>query len=192
MAPGIGALLGPYLQKGEWQVNASVVQFATDNQFGGGTFAGDQQRTDLYAKNSEVKEGGLTLDVQGTYALTNQWNIAVDAPFGLQDYWSTVIAGTRYYQYAHGPNDIVIGGRRWLLNCDRYKDQNISIGLGVRLPVGNANYQVLYPNSLGQNFALRPVFPGIQQGSGAWGLPCPPRVSSNSAISPYSVEAFTF
>ena len=166
MAPGIGALTGPYLQKGEWQVSSGITQFSTDQEY-----RGDTLRTDLAATNTQVKEGGVTLDVQGAYAITNQFNLTVDAPFVLQNYWSTPIAGTRYYQYSHGLADMVLGGRMWLFKCGIHTDQNISLGLGVRLPTGNSDYQVLYPNSLGQNFANRAVFAAIQPGSGAWGIP---------------------
>jgi hypothetical protein len=88
----------------------------------------------------------------------------------LYSHWSTVLAGTRYDQNARGLGDIVIGANYWLWNCGRYPEKNISWGLGIRVPTGNSNYQVMYPDSLGQDVRLRPVFPGIQPGSGAFGL----------------------
>lgn len=165
MAPGIGAEIGPYLQKGEWQISSAITQFATDQEYTGTTL-----RTDLSQKGTEVQEGGETLDVQATYALTRQFNLQADAPFSLSNYWSNVIAGTRYNETAHGLEDVVIGARLWLFNCDKHAFENLALGLGVRLPTGNADYQVLLPNSLGQDFAQRPVFSAIQPGSGAWAL----------------------
>jgi hypothetical protein len=93
----------------------------------------------------------------------------VDVPVVLYSHWSTKLAGTRYDQTAHGIADTVISGTFWLWNCERYPEKNLSFSMGIRAPTGNSNYQVLYPNSLGQDFQLRPVFPGIQPGSGAWG-----------------------
>jgi hypothetical protein len=88
----------------------------------------------------------------------------------LRSHWSTVLAGTRYDQTSRGLGDLVIGANYWLMNCERYPEKNISFGLGLRAPTGNSDYEVMYPNSLGQDMKRRPVFPGIQPGSGAWGL----------------------
>ncbi len=170
MAPSLGAVSGPYLQKGEFEVNGGLTRFETTDQFGGGAFQGDQQRADLYARNAQVNEGGVTLDLRGSYGLSRQLSLNLSVPVILFSHWSTVLAGTRYDQTAHGLGDVVIGGKYWLFNCERYPDKNISFGLGARAPTGNSNYKVLYPNSLGQDFQMRPVFPGIQPGSGAWGL----------------------
>ena len=163
-APGLGAVSGPYLQKGEFQFNAGLTHFETDEEF-----RGVQHRVDLESINSQVKEGAVDLDLQGSYGLTRQLSLNVDVPVVLFSHWSTVLAGTRYDQPAHGIADVTISGNFWLFNCERYPEKNISFGMGFRLPTGNSNYKVLYPNSLGQDFKMRPVFPGIQPGSGAWG-----------------------
>ncbi|MBI2815609.1 MAG: hypothetical protein HYX72_01590 [Acidobacteria bacterium] len=165
MVPGIGAQIGPYLQKGEWQVIGGINRWETDDQF-----RGTDHRVDLYQTDSQVKEGALTLGVQGSYGLTRQINLLVEAPIILSSYWSTKVAGIRQKQVARGLSDIVAGGRVWLFGCDSHPDQNIALGSGVRLPTGESNYQVLYPNSQGRDFAKRPVFPGIHPGIGAWGL----------------------
>ena len=104
------------------------------------------------------------------YGLSRQFSMNVGVPVVLDSHWSTKLAGTRYDQIAHGIGDVNVGLSFWLKNCERYPDKNISFGLNVRMPTGESNYQVLYPNSLGQDFRLRPVFPGIQPGSGAWAL----------------------
>lgn len=141
-----------------------MTQFETDEEF-----RGVQQRVDLYKTNSQVKEGGVTLDLQGSYGLSRQVSLSVDVPVVLFSHWSTALAGTRYDQTAHGIADAVISGTFWLWNCERYPEKNLSFSMGIRMPTGNSNYKVLYPNSLGQDFKMRPVFPGIQPGSGAWG-----------------------
>ncbi len=141
-----------------------MTQFETDEEF-----RGVQHRVDLESINSQVKEGAVTLDLQGSYGLTRQLSLNVSAPVVLFSHWSTVLAGTRYDQTAHGLADVTIGGNFWLFNCERYPEKNISFGMGVRMPTGNSDQKVLYPNSLGQDFKMRPVFPGIQPGSGAWG-----------------------
>lgn len=161
----IGAQVGPYLQKGEWQTNASIRQFETDQEY-----QGTGLRQDLMSKGTQVKEGMWFLDLQATYAVSPQLNLTLDAPVILRAHWSTVIAGTRYDETSRGLFDMMLDARYWLFKCANHTDQNISVGLGVRMPTGNANATALFPNSLGHNLAARPVFTGIQTGSGAWGL----------------------
>ncbi len=165
MAPGLGAISGPYIKKGEFRVNAGLTRFETDEEF-----RGVQHRTDLESTGRQVYEGADTLDLMAAYGLSRQVSLSVSAPVILYSHWSTVLAGTRYDQNARGLGDMVIGANYWLWNCGRYPEKNISLGLGLRVPTGNSNYQVMYPNSLGQDLRLRPVFPGIQPGSGALGL----------------------
>lgn len=152
------------MQKGQFQANAAITRFETDDEF-----RGVLQRTDLYATNSQVNEGGVTLDLEAGYGLSRQLSLNVIAPVVLYSHWSTVLAGKRYDQTAHGIADTTITATYWLFNCDRYPEKNISFTTGFRAPTGNSNAQVMYPNSLGQDFKMRPVFPGIQPGSGAWG-----------------------
>jgi hypothetical protein len=169
-APGLGAAQGPYLRKGEFQFTSQISRFETDAQFGGGTFEGNQQRTDLYATDSQVYEGGVNMDMNLGYGLSRQFSLEASAPLILYSHWSTKLAGTRYTQKVQGIGDLSIGINRWLMNCNRYPDMNISFGIHVRMPTGDSNYQVLYPNSLGQDFKMRPVHPAVQPGRGAWAI----------------------
>jgi len=165
MPPGIGGQIGPYLHKGEWQIDGNFTRFETGDEY-----RGYDQRQDHMSTGTQVLEGGDTLDLQGAYGLTRRINLTVDAPIVLWSHWSTVLAGTRYDQKAHGLADIMVGGRMWLFNCESHTDQNLALGLALRLPTGESNYQVPYPNSQGKDISDRPVFPAIQPGSGAWGL----------------------
>lgn len=161
----IGAQVGPYLPKGGWQLNASMSQFATNNEY-----TGDELRTDLTAAGKEVIEGSTALDLEASYGITKQLSVTLDAPVTLNYHWSTVIAGTRYEDTARGLNDMTLSARRWLFDCAKHTNQNIALVLGVRMPTGNADAQWPFPNSLGQDITERPVFTGAQMGSGAWGL----------------------
>jgi hypothetical protein len=169
-APGLGAVQGPYLKKGEFQFASQISRFSTNDQFGGGAFEGNQQRSDLYATDSQVNEGGAAMDMNLGYGLSRQFSLDVSVPLILYSNWSTRLAGTRYNQKVQGIGDTSVGVTWAMMNCNRYPDMNISFGLNVRVPTGDSNYQVLYPNSLGQDFKMRPVHPGVQPGSGAWAI----------------------
>jgi hypothetical protein len=155
-----GGMIGPYLQKGEFQVNGYWGRFATDETFRG---------YDVISTSS-VWEGGDTLNLQGAYGLTRRINLTAEVPYVLWSYWSNVVAGTRYYQHVHGFGDAVIGSRMWLLNPQKNPKQNLGVSLGLRLPTGESNYQVPYPDSKGNNVINRPVYPAVQPGSGSLGL----------------------
>lgn len=155
-----GGLIGPYLQKGEWQINGYWSRFRTDETFRG---------YDLISTTA-VFEGGDTLNLLGMYGLTPRINLAAEVPYVMHSYWSNVVAGTRYYQKVHGFGDTVIAGRLWLLNPEKNPKQNIGLSLGLRLPTGESNYQVPYPDSKGNNITDRPVYPAVQPGIGAFGL----------------------
>lgn len=161
----IGAQIGPYLPKGGWQVNASLSQFSTSDEY-----TGSKLRTDLSAANTEVIEGSTALDLNAFYGVTHQFSLSLDAPVTLNYHWSTVLSGTRYEDTARGLNDITLSGRYWLFDCTHYTTQNIALDLGVRMPTGNANAQWTFPNSLGADFRDRPVDTAAQMGSGAWGI----------------------
>lgn len=158
------------MRKGEFQFTSQIAHFETDDQFGGGTFEGNQQRTDLYATDSQVYEGGVTMDMNLGYGLSRQFSLEASAPLILYSHWSTKLAGTRYNQKIQGIGDTSVGINWSMMNCNRFPDMNISFGFHVRMPTGDSNYQVLYPNSLGEDFKMRPVHPAVHPGSGAWAI----------------------
>jgi hypothetical protein len=152
--------MGPYLNKGEWQINAYWSRFRTNETFRG---------YDLLS-TAAVFEGGDNLNLQAAYGLTPKINLTAEVPYVMHSYWSSIIAGTRYYQKVHGFGDTVISGRMWLLDTKKNPRQNIGLSLGLRLPTGESNYQVPWPDSKGNNITDRPVYPAVQPGSGAFGL----------------------
>lgn len=164
-APVIGAQVGPYLPRGGWQLNASVSQFNTNNEF-----MGTALREDLLDSNTEVIEGSTVLDLEAIYGITRQLSLTVDAPVTLNYHWSTVLAGTRYEDTSRGLNDMTLSGRYWVFGTANHPRENIAFDLGVRLPTGNANSQWPFPNALGEDVQNRAVFTGAQMGSGAWGI----------------------
>jgi hypothetical protein len=160
MSPMRGGMMGPYLDKGGWQINAYWSRFRTDETFRG---------YDVIS-TSAVFEGGDNLNLQAAYGLTPKINLTAEVPYVMHSYWSSVVAGTRYYQKVHGFGDTVISGRMWLLDTKKNSKQNIGFSLGLRLPTGESNYQVPWPDSKGNNIINRPVYPAVQPGSGAFGL----------------------
>jgi hypothetical protein len=157
-----GGLLGPYLEKGEWQFQASFNRYNSSEPFTGSTL-----RTDTIAADKEPREGGGSLNFQGAYALSRSINLTAEIPISVYNYWNYPLGGQRYEMNTHGLGDVVLGGRVWLLNTEKYKKQNLALQVSLRLPTGDSNYQVLYPNALGQDMKLRTSKVNSQPGSGA-------------------------
>jgi len=112
-----GGLNGPYLEKGEWQIQASLSQFSSDQ-----TFLGSE-----ILQTGAVSIGSGTLDFQGAYALNRRLNLIADVPVVLWSNWSIPLAGTRYEQKARGIADTIIGGRLWLFDPDKHAKQTLHL-----------------------------------------------------------------
>jgi hypothetical protein len=160
-----GGLLGPYLEKGEWQIQGSFNRYTSYEPF-----TGSEVQQGVIAADAEPKEGAGSLNFQGAYALTRRINLTADVPIILYSYWNYPLGGTRYEMKTRGLGDAVLGGRVWLFNTEKNTKQNLAFQLALRLPTGDSNYQVLYPNGLGQDIKLRAAKSDIQPGSGAVGL----------------------
>jgi hypothetical protein len=165
VAPMSGGLLGPYLEKGEWQIQGSFNRYTSYEPFTESTV-----QEGAIAADAGPKTGGGSLNFQGAYALTRQINFTADVPVGLYTYWNYPLGGKRYEMKTHGLGDVVLGGRFWLLNTEKNTKQNLALQLALRLPTGDSNYQVPYPNGLGQDIKLRAAKSDAQPGSGASGL----------------------
>jgi hypothetical protein len=169
-SPLLGSTLGPYLQKGEWQAGAMYRTFRADTQYRGTRVSQPISRLG----NTVIPEL-QTLDLAGTYALNRQTNLTLNIPILIYGADNRALpAGTanapRYVPSAKGLGDLSLTARRWLLDTSTTRDQNISLGLGVKAPTGNSNAKDSFPNATGNDIQLRAVDPAIQPGDGGWGL----------------------
>ncbi len=165
-----GANLGPYLERGEWQVGSTFRTFRADEQYQGTRLS--QPVTDL---GTQVISKLQTLDLTGTYALNRQLNLTLNVPYITYGSSSRALpanmAGSpRFVQSVEGLGDISLVARRWLLDCDEHMQHNISLGFGFKAPTGNSNAMDRFPNGRGENPQLRPLDPSIQPGDGGWGI----------------------
>ncbi len=80
------------------------------------------------------------------------------------------IPGPRAVERGRGLGDISIAGRMWVLPTDRFRKGNVAVGLGLKTPSGNSDYQDTFVGSNGQNSMPRPSDMSVQPGDGGWGL----------------------
>jgi hypothetical protein len=160
-----GGLLGPYLQKGEWQIQGSFNRYTSSEPFTGSEI---QQATIDAGMNP--KTGGTSLNFQGAYAFNPKFNLTAEVPVILSSYWNYPLGGIRREMKTRGLGDIVLGGRVWLLNTKKSTKQNLALQVALRLPTGNSNYQVSFPNGAGLDIRSRAAKSDVQPGSGGVGL----------------------
>lgn len=170
VAPVLGAKISPYLQKGEWQVGATFRTFRADKQY-----LGTRLSPTVTPLKTNVISKLQVLDLSGTYGVDDQSNVTLGLPITLYASSSRALPATvegspRFVQSAKGLGDITLVARRWVLDTRKYREGNLSVGLGVKLPSGDSNARDLFPNGRGQDIRLRPVDPSIQLGDGGVGL----------------------
>lgn len=167
----LGAQSSPCLDEGEYQLSASYRQFTADEQYRGGSGFSEpvtSLQTQVISKMKFVEFGGV-------YAVNQQLNLTLGIPYILKGSSNralpAAVAGSpRYEHTTSGIGDVTMGGRYWLFNCDDSPDQNISLGLSLKIPSGDSHVQDLFPNGAGQDIRLRDVDQSIQPGDGGWGF----------------------
>lgn len=170
MSPVLGAQLSPYLQKGEMQISSNYRQFTADTQY---------QRTDLSQpvtqNNTQVISKMRYMEVDGTYAITPEWNLTVGVPLIVlassnRALPSTVPGSQRFAQSTTGFGDILFGVRHWFMSCESNPDRNFSLSIGMKAPTGDSNAHDIFPNAQGVDVRDRVVDQSIQLGDGGWGF----------------------
>ena len=168
--PVLGSTLGPYLRKGDWQLGGAFRTFKAEDQY-----LGTRLSQPIMRRNNQVIPMIQTLDVASTYGLDRQTNLTLNVPVLIYGGESRALPnGTpnapRFVASAKGLGDISLVARRWIFDCDRSMDQNVSLGIGVKAPTGNSNAMDRFPNATGNDFQLRPVDTTLQPGDGGWGV----------------------
>jgi hypothetical protein len=165
----LGAQRDPYLQPREGQFFINYRSLRSDRHFSGTIEQVEREELGNFVVNKQQ-----ILDLGATYQLNRQFNITLGIPILVYGSWSIPLPinppGTRQVQSAEGLGDIILTGRYWLLDCNRYQRGNVALGLGVKFPTGNSNARDKFPDITGGNPQVKPVDQSIQPGDGGWGV----------------------
>jgi hypothetical protein len=160
LSPGAGIL--PPLEGGQWEVSITYRYLATGNGY-----IGDDvwPNSEHIVARTEVH----SLDLQTTYAFTPRYSASLTVPFvyGIR---SSVLDhdGTRHTTRAGGLGDVRLVAHAWLLDPEKPRNGNVSVGIGVKAPTGDEKATDTFYKPTGPE--KRPVDPAIQPGDGGWGL----------------------
>jgi hypothetical protein len=134
-------------------------------------FVGTQEQKQRVAQGTEVINHAYTLDILLTRNLNARWSFALDVPV-ISNARSSLYehdGKNRYSTHSFGLGDIRFSAYRWLLDPLKMPKGNIQLGLGLKLPTGDYQYQDFFIKSDSVK-VLGPVDQSIQLGDGGTGF----------------------
>ncbi len=143
-------------------------------------FSGTEENKARLQLGTEVINHSGTTDINLTRILTNRWSVMIDMPVIANSrsslYEHGLINGVNNYNERHtmhsfGIGDVRLAAYYWLLDPAKNSRGNIQVGLGIKLPTGQDDYED-YSYNVGPNGSkeLRPVDQSIQLGDGGTGF----------------------
>lgn len=136
-------------------------------------FRGIHEEPNRQAEGSEVINRIHLFDLMGTYAFSERMNVTLSVPIVSSDRSQAIRNPTRevvgrFSTQASGIGDIAVVARRWMFDTKKYKDKNLSVGLGIKIPTGNDDITDTFTTFTGTE--VRTVDQSIQNGDGGWGV----------------------
>lgn len=136
-------------------------------------FKGKEEQKERLEIGNEVINRQYTLDLVFTRIFNERWSVMVDFPILANNRSSLYEHGfeERHYTSSFGLGDIRVAAYRWLLDPSESKKGNLQLGLGIKLPTGEYDYEDYWQN-VGPDGGkeLRTVDQSIQLGDGGTGI----------------------
>jgi len=164
-----------HTNKAGWQLSTSARYFKSFRHF-----SGTEENKDRLIQGTEVINHSATLDLALTRIFNDRWSLTIDAPVisnarsslyehGLVN--GVYVKKERHSTHSFGLGDVRLAVYHWLLDPEKHMKGNIQMGLGIKLPTGDYNYQDYWYN-VGVNGTkeLRTVDQSIQLGDGGTGF----------------------
>jgi hypothetical protein len=130
-------------------------------------FVGTEEQKQRAEQGTEVVNNIYLFDVALTYNVNRRFNVTAAAP--------VMIAKRRRGSSpqifdSFGIGDTVLMGRMWLFKQPSESPQNVSFGVGVKIPTGKPDVTDTVLSANGQT-VTQVVDQSIQLGDGGWGIP---------------------
>lgn len=135
-------------------------------------FVGTVEQKQRQALGNQVINHAYTMDM-AIYRLINpRWSIMLDLPISAYARSQTYLEKgiyNRFSTHSFGAGDIRLAVYSWLLDPVKMPKGNIQVGLGLKLPTGEDNYQDYFKTS-DSTKTFGPVDQSIQLGDGGTGI----------------------
>lgn len=129
-------------------------------------FVGTIEQKQRAEQRSEVNNRIHILDVAATYEFTPRFNLSVSVPLFFAERYGQ--SRPEQATHANGIGDISLVGRMWLIRPPSESRQNVSFGLGIKLPTGKPDVRDTVNTPQGP--VTRVVDQSIQLGDGGYGM----------------------
>lgn len=162
--PGLGAAGGKFQLSVGWRYSK-----ATQSYF-------DSRVNHSFTSTWQPKERLSILDVSGRYAFNKRFSVLGTLPV-VMNHFSTLLPplgpgiGARHGWSPSGVGDLSLFGQCSVLDPKNSPFQNVSLGLGIKIPTGAWNLHATIPDETGANPRRRSMYPpAIFPGDGGVGI----------------------
>ncbi len=166
----VGAQGSPYLEPDKVQIGLNGKY-----QYSFRHFTGDNEDKSRDKLNTEVKNTVYLFTFDYTYGWSDQTQVSVSIPYQIAERSQTNrdFPGERRISHANGIGDVTLNAFHWLLDVKENVDQNVGIGVGLKVPTGEDSVQDSRKgkDSTGNTILVTStVDQSIQPGDGGWGF----------------------
>jgi hypothetical protein len=161
----VGVCSRPSDAKG-WEMNLNNRYFKSYKHF-----VGTIEQKERVEKGSNVINHAYELDITATRTFNSRWSLGLTLPILAFDRSSLYEhdGTTRHNTGSFGIGDARVSAYRWMFDPAKSHKGNVQLGLGIKLPTGNYNYQDYFYKKADSS-VLGPVDQSIQPGDGGTGL----------------------
>ncbi len=149
-----------------WEMNINTRYFKSYKHY-----VGTEEQKQRVEAGSNVINHATELNITAIRTLNSRWSIAMTLPilnFGRSSLYEHD-GKTRHNTQSFGIGDARFSAYRWMFDPKKTHKGNIQIGLGMKLPTGNYNYQDYFYKKADSSI-LGPVDQSIQTGDGGTGI----------------------
>jgi hypothetical protein len=160
-----GTCSKPAVTKG-WEMNINNRYFKSYKHY-----VGTVEQKQRVEEGSNVINHSYEMDITATRTLNSRWSLGMTLP--ILDFSRSSLyehdGKTRNITHSFGIGDARFSAYRWMFDPKKSHSGNIQLGLGIKLPTGNYNFQDYFYKKIDSSI-LGPVDQSIQPGDGGTGI----------------------
>lgn len=163
---GTAGICGKPADAKGWEMNLNNRYFKSYKHF-----VGKEEQHHREEEGSNVINHSYELDITATRTLNLRWSVGMTLPimgFGRSSLYEHD-GKTRHNTHSFGIGDIRVTAYRWMFDPKKSHKGNVQLGLGIKLPTGNYNYQDYFYKKADSS-VLGAVDQSIQPGDGGTGI----------------------
>jgi hypothetical protein len=149
-----------------WELNINNRYFRSYKHF-----VGTAEQKARLEEGTNVINHSYEMDITATRTINSRWSLAFTLP--IMDFSRSSLyehdGKTRHLTHSFGIGDIRFSAYRWMFDPKTSHKGNVQLGLGIKLPTGNFNYQDYFYKKADSS-VLGPVDQSIQPGDGGTGI----------------------